>query len=511
MAVIYYLIRWCPGKTDSSRKDRTFVMPASSLPPNQLSTIMSPAAGPLRKLQPDAISVTQDVTIGMASSAPAASIGLTLAALAAATAYGSGAVILVTAIPMLVIANAYRRLNLWNANTGASFEWVGRAINPYLGFLAGWLMIAAYVIATVSGVEVLGPSVLAVFGADSASTWANLAIGTGVGVIMLAVAIAGIKITARTQVGMAVIEYALLIGFGIAGLVLVLLHRHGTIPLSRGWLSLGGIGGQGSAAAGFLVAVFMFTGWDGTLYVNEEVTSRYRNPGRAAVTAVAVLAVIYTLCTTGLQGTVPVSALQDHAASALVYTAQAIGGPGWAKAMAVALALSVIATTGTGIVLSARIIYGMASRRVLPPVLGNVSARFATPVWASVLAGVLIIGLTWVYLLATPVQDAFTDVVDVTGLLFAIFYALTALATVAYYRRRIISGLADALVLGALPLGAVGFLAWVLARTLRTAPAAQLWSLAGITGAGVVMMLAARIFLRPGFFSLPRESDTSRH
>ncbi len=65
--------------------------------------------------------------------------------------------------------------------------------------------------------------------------------------------------------------------------------------------------------------------------------------------------------------------------------------------------------------------------------------------------------------------------------------------------------------LGVLPLGAVGFLAWVLTNTLSTAPAAQVWSLAGITGAGVVMMLAARIFLRPGFFSLPRESDTSRH
>ena len=466
---------------------------------------------PLQKLEPDAISVTQDVIIGMASSAPAASIGLTLAALAAATAYGSGTVILLTALPMLVIANAYRRLNLWNANCGASFEWVGRAINPYLGFLTGWLMIAAYVIATVSGVEVLGPSVLAVFGASPASTWADIAIGTAVGVVMLVIAVAGIKITARTQVGMAFIEYTLLIGFGIAGLIAVLTRHHGTVPFSRGWLSISGVGGAGSAASGFLVAVFMFTGWDGTLYVNEEVTNRYRDPGRAAITAVIVLGVIYTLCTAGLQGSVPASALQDHSASALVYTAQAIGGSGWARAMAFALALSVIATTGTGIVLSARIVYGMASRRVLPAFLGNVPARFATPAAASVLAGFLIIALTWVYLLATSVQDAFTDVVDVTGLLFAIFYALTALATIAYYRRRIFSSLGDAVVLGVLPLGAVGFLAWVLVKTLSTAPAAQVWSLIGVIGAGVAMMVAARIFLRPAFFSLPRESDASKH
>jgi len=396
-------------------------------PQNVIKTSIDTAAAPLAKLQPDAISGTQDVIIGMASSAPAASIGLTIAALAATTAYGSGAIILFTAIPMLVIANAYRRLNLWNANCGASFEWVGRAINPYLGFLTGWLMIAAYVIATVSGVEVLGPTVLAVFGADSASTWADIAIGTGVGVIMLVIAVIGIKVTARTQVGMAFIEYTLLIGFGIAGLVMVLLHRHGTVPLSRGWLSFSGIGGKGSAA-------------------------------------VIALGVSYTLCTAGLQGTVPAKALQDNAASALVYTAQAIGGGGWAKAMAFALALSVVATTGT-----------------------------------------------WVYLLATSVQEAFTDVVDVTGLLFAIFYALTALATIAYYRRRIFSSPADAITLGILPLGAVAFLAWVLDQTLSVAPAAQVWSLTGITGTGVVVMLILRLAINPQFFRLPRESDASRH
>ena len=67
-------------------------------------------------------------------------MALTLAPLAAAAAYGSGPVILLCGMPMLIIANAYRRLNLWKANCGASFEWVGRAINPYLGFLTGWLM-----------------------------------------------------------------------------------------------------------------------------------------------------------------------------------------------------------------------------------------------------------------------------------------------------------------------------------------------------------------------------------
>jgi amino acid transporter len=143
---------------------------------------------PAARLEPNAIGVAQDMVIGMASSAPAATIGLVLAALAAATAYGSGPILLLTAVPMLVIANAYRRCNMWNANCGASFEWVGRAISPYLGFLTGWLMVVAYIIGTVAEILLLGPSVLAVFGSTSTEPWAWIAIGSAVGVVMLAVA-----------------------------------------------------------------------------------------------------------------------------------------------------------------------------------------------------------------------------------------------------------------------------------------------------------------------------------
>ena len=470
------------------------------------TAVPAPAGG----LEPDAIGVVQDTVIGMASSAPAATIGLSLAALVAATAYGSGPILILTAIPMLIIANAYRRCNMWNANCGASFEWVGRAINPYLGYLTGWLMVVAYIIGTVAEILLLGPSVLAVFGSTSTSNWAWIAIGTVVGVVMLTVAIAGIRFTARTQVGMAVVEYAILIGFAIWGLVAVLSHHHGTFGVTHGWFSLSGIDGKGSAVAGFLVAVFVYGGWDGSLYVNEEVRQRRVNPGRAAVIAVALLAIIYTLAQVGLQGVLSPARLQKDAGSgsALVDVAQALGGGNWAKVMALSIALSVVATTGTGIVLSSRIAYGMATYRALPASLSKVSARFSTPVVASVVVGVLLIALTWVYLLATSVQNAFFDVIDVTGLLFAIFYILTALATIVYYRRRVFSGAWDALILGLLPLGAAGFLGWMFEQSVQSAPWTQRWSLIGIIGLGLVMMFWARFIAGSPFFRIPRESDS---
>ncbi len=458
------------------------------------------------ELEADAIGIAEDTVIGMAASAPAASVGLTLAFLAAAVAYGSGPIIILTAIPMLIIANAYRRLNMWNANCGASFEWVGRAINPYLGFQTGWLMVAAYILGTISGVEVLAPTVLTAFGSSSSRTWANIGIDTALGLVMLVIAILGIKITARTQIGMALIEYVILVGFGIAGLVFVLGHGHGSYHATSGWLSPTGVGGAGSPAAGFLIAVFMFTGWDGAIYVNEETTRRRTNPGKAVMIAVGLLAVIYTLATVGLQGVVSPAKLQTNAASALVYVAQALGGGGWGKVMALSVALSAIASTGAGIVITARIVYSMAGQRTLPAFLGTVSRRFATPAAATLVVGMFVIAITWVYLLATSVQTAFTDVVDATGLLFSAFYILTALATIAYYRRRIFARPWDLISLGVLPLGAAGFLGWIIVKSMLQAPASQNWSILGIVVVGLVLMLVARFGLRSPFFGVRRET-----
>ena len=180
-------------------------------------------------LKPDAIGIAQATVIGMATSAPAATVAITLAVIAATTAYSGGIVILISAIPMLIIANAYRRLNLWSANCGASFEWVGRAINPYLGFLTGWLMIVTYIVGTVSSVIVLGPNVLAVTGGATAGR-ASIAIAFAVILVMLVLAVLGIRISARAQLGMAVFEYVVLVGTAIAGVCLGAQPPCGQLP-----------------------------------------------------------------------------------------------------------------------------------------------------------------------------------------------------------------------------------------------------------------------------------------
>ena len=460
------------------------------------------------RLEPDAIGVAQDTIIGLANVGPALSVALTLAGLAAAAAYGAVPVILLCMVPMVIIANSYRRLNLWSANAGASFEWVGRAINPYLGFLTGWLMLAANVLGTTAATVILAPSILAVFGSNSTSTWPNILISTAVIAVMLVIAIVGIRPTARVQVGIAAVEYTILIGFAIAGLIAVLNHHPGTFPITKGWFSLTGINGQGDLASGLLLGVFLFAGWDATVYVNEEVKHRRQNPGKAAIYAVFGLAIIYVISQIGLQGVVSPAKLQANSDSVLVYVADALGGPGWAKVMAFALAISVAASVGIGIVALSRISYGMAARRVLPPILGKVNHRYSTPVIASLVMGFLLIAIIWIYLLSTSVANVFSQLISVVGLLYAAFYVLTAAAVITYYRRRIVSNAWEMLLSGILPLCAAGFLVWITVKTLQTMTDPERWSLIGIAAAGVLVMLIVRFTLRPEFFQTPRESAT---
>ena len=131
---------------------------------------MIPAADPHQHgLAPNAIGLLQSIVISIANSAPTAAMTVTFAALVVAAAGGGAIAILITMLPMLVIAYSFRRLNRWEANCGAQYVWVGRAIGPRLGFMTGWLVLGALLLGTVATVFPVGPSFLNLLGLDSSS------------------------------------------------------------------------------------------------------------------------------------------------------------------------------------------------------------------------------------------------------------------------------------------------------------------------------------------------------
>ena len=463
------------------------------------------------RLEPDAIGVAQDTIIGLASSAPAATMAVALAALAAKAAYGGGPVIMLCGIPMLILANTYRRLNLWNANCGASFEWVGRAINPYLGFLVGWLMLAGCLTGTISVVVVLSPAVLAVFGASAGSSLAEHLAQHG-----------GHHGHGRHRGGRHPHHRAHPGRHGgdrvrdphrllRLGLLEVLGHHHGTFPITKGWLSLSGINGKGNLAAGLLIAVFMYTGWDATVYVNEEVKHRRRQPGPGRRLRGRAAGRLVRPPAGGHAGRGVAGQLQANSSSALVYIAQVLGGGGWAKVMAFALALSVIASTGTGIVITARIAYGMASHRVLPPVLGNVSRRYATPAIGTVIIGADPhrghLGVPAVQLDRDRLhRRGQRDRLAVRRFLHAHRARRGHVLPAPHLQQHLGRGARRHPSAGRRRVPGLGG-----GQVAANAPASQRWSLIGIIGAGLVLMLVARFILRSPFFRIPRESAAREH
>ncbi|HEX3330022.1 MAG TPA: APC family permease, partial [Gaiellales bacterium] len=296
------------------------------------------------RLARNALSLAGNIGIALGSSASTASVALTLAAIVAASSFASPIAILICGLPMLAIAAAFRRLNRWRVNCGATYAWGGRAISPYFGFIVGWITILAYVVGVVSISLPIGPYVVSLFG-NSSSRPGEAIVGFVAVILVTAIAYLGIKLTAWTQWVLIAIEYT---GVGILAiwcLVAVFSHNPHSVPFSWSWFSWSSMGGLSGFISASLIAVYMFSGWDTGILVNEETSDAREKPGQSVVTSVIVLALMYAFLTFALQGAVHTKDLEANGDNALSYIAQVISGSALAKYMILAVALSALGST----------------------------------------------------------------------------------------------------------------------------------------------------------------------
>jgi amino acid transporter len=475
-------------------------------------------ASPGRRLRANAIGLKDAVIVGMASSGPTASIALTLAAIVSAANYGGPVAVLICALPMFGIALAYRRLNRWHADCGASYTWIGRAITPYLGFIVGWIMLLGYFLGTISDVLPIGPYVLAAFAPGlQNSTFATALSGSIWLVIVTIIAYIGIKVTARFQWVLATIEYLTVAVFAVVSLVAVFSGNPRSASFSWSWFSWSGIGGTSGLVGGILIAVYMFSGWDTSIYVNEETKQSRVNPGRAVLISVATLTFMYAFFTFAYQGAVRRGALLAHGSNALFYIVKQLAGSPWDKVMIVAVLLSVIGATQTALVSGARIAFAMGGDGTLPKTLGRTHPVHRTPAVATLLFAGLALIVLWVYVLgSSSVQGAFGKVIASVGLMFALFYAATGAGMAVYYRKLAVRSVRGFIELMIVPGLSAAFLLWV---AVKSVPGLGGWGSSVMTlayimiGIGVLLMVIARLRRQTGYFSRPIEAyqpDTAR-
>jgi len=396
-------------------------------PASSGGTLASPAAGQAdRGLRSGALKVGDVIILALASSGPTQSIAVALAAMVATVAYASFLPLLICFIPMLGIAWGYQRLNAWQPNAGATYSWVGRALNPHAGFFSGWIMLMYYVIGTTSLTVPLGTYFLTFFSNAAASNTVDVAlVGTAFNLIVLVVAAFGIKLSARFQWGWAIFEYGLLVAFTVAALVVIYgHHRAGAVHISSSWFTVSGAGGFHALISGILIAIFLYSGWDTAAYVGEEADGK--KAGSAAITSVVVLFVMYSVVILALQGIAPNSKIQANAGNVLAYVGQLIGGGFWSNVMIVAVLGGTLASLQAAIVSASRIGFAMGRDRVFPGWFGRTHARHQTPWNATILFGLLNIGFLWAATLIGSIGKALADIVSTLGLIAAMFYLLTA-------------------------------------------------------------------------------------
>ena len=459
------------------------------------------------RLRNNALNLLGNVGLALGSAAPTASIALTLAAIVAASSYASPVAILIIGLPMLGIAAAFKRLNRWHVNCGATYQWGARAISPYYGFMVGWLIFLAYFVGVISICLPIGPYLISLFG-NAQSRLGEAIIGSAAVVAVTIVAYIGIRVAAWVQWALIAIEYIGITILAVYCLVAVFGHHAGSVPFSVSWFSWSSLGGVSGFIAASLIAVYMFSGWDTGIMVNEETENPRETPGNAVMLSVVVLALLYAFFTFAFQGAVTNRALQANGADALSYIAQQVAGSALAKYMILAVALSAIGSTLATLVSGVREAFAMGADGVLPRPLARTDPRFKTPSLATVIIGVLAVIGTWVYILgSSSVQNSFDTIVAVDGMLFALFYAFTGITMVVYFRRMAAAGPRNAVTMLLIPLISAAFLLYVVWKSvpgLGGWTSGSLISLYILLGVGAVIMAYARA-TGSAYFATPRE------
>jgi amino acid transporter len=433
------------------------------------------------------------VVLGLSSSGPAQTLAVSLASLVAASAYGGPVPILICLIPMLGIAFAYRRLNRWDPSAGATYTWVARVFNPYLGFLSGWMILLYYTLGTTTLTIPAGTYTLRMLAPSLEDRqWAVFAVGGGWNLLITAFAIAGLKIAVRLEWAIVLFQYAVLLL--VAALALhALAGGHTAAHFSWQWFSPAGIGGIKGLMSGLVIACFMYSGWDAAVYVNEETRDRANSPGKAAIASVVMLALIYSMTTFAFQGVLAPDELQAHAGDALSAVSARLVREPWNKLMALAVLTGTLATLQAAVLSASRMGLAMSRDRVMPAYFERMRADGSTP-WAATLtmSGVNLVLLA-LALGTTSIAAALSNAATSLGLISIVFYGITAAA--ALRQLRAAPGPRSSLIAGGLfPLIGVLFSVFVLIGSLATGVFSAAVAAYGLGSIAVGALIA--LFLR---------------
>ncbi|SEI44250.1 amino acid/polyamine/organocation transporter, APC superfamily [Arthrobacter sp. yr096] len=463
------------------------------------------AVVPPKGLHAGILDLGDSVMLGLASTAPVYSLAATLGLIVAVNGNYTPLILVLGFIPVLFIAYAFRELNSAMPDCGTTFFWARKAFGPWAGWLGGWGVALAGVVVLANLAQIAGKYLWLLVGDGSLADNTWLVTATGVLFIgfMTYVNHRGIRLGEHVQRTLTYIQYISLGIFAVA----IVFRIAGGAPEGQAfdfeWFNpAGAFADPGAVVHGVLLALFIYWGWDTCLALNEETENPAKTPGRGAVISAFVLMAIYVsvallvmmYATIGTDGI----GLGNEANQDDVFLAMkdVVLGP-WGWLIIVAVLASVLSSTQTTILPTARGTLSMGVHGALPPRFGKVHERFQTPGFSTQVMGAVAV----VYYVAMSFlsENLLSDSISAISLFIAFYYALTGFSCVWFFRSTLRESARNLWFRGILPfLGALSLTAaFFISAVQMWDPAYGDTQIFGIGGAFVsgVLLLALGVVL----------------
>ncbi len=445
------------------------------------------------------------IVIGVASTAPgyslAASIGFVTGEVGAKAPF----IMLFAFVPMACIAASFYYLNKADPDCGTNFTWGVRAFGPKAGWIAGWGCIVADLVIMPNLAGVSGQYLVLLFSETAAD---NIYLTTFIGILFIIamtwICWKGIELSARSQVLLlgtelivlaifAVIAFTKAMGQGIERTVDGVTYR--SMKPSLSWMSPSGVPSS-AIIAGLVVAVFIYWGWDTCVSVNEEAKDSSKTPGRAAVLSTVILLAIYLVTSYGSVALLGPEFVTNNADEAIYQLGKVALPTIMVKLLVIAVLTSAAASCQTTILPATRTMLSMGSHGAAPGKLARIDPKRLTPDYSTWLFG--IISIVWYVMLVVVSHNTSTDAysasIAAVGMAIAVYYGLSGISCIVYFRRFLFKSPKNFVMIGFLPGLGGTILLYVFFKTIWDARNAA-YGYGTLFGIGTVLLIGTLLLV----------------
>jgi amino acid transporter len=457
-------------------------------------------------LRAGVLGLFDSVIMGVAGVAPGYSIAATTAILFGAVLLGGPAALLYCGVAMFGIVFAFSYLGRVEANAGASYSWVRRALHPILGFLSGWALVVSALIFMVIATVPAGANVLGLFSTTAANNKVEVTlVGAVFFLLMVAAVAAGVTITVTVQIVMSCVEIFILLLFA----ALAIFHGHHVHSFSWHWLSPTVFHGQAGFVKGALVAAFYYWGWDVTANLNEETKGAKKTPGLGAMVGIIFVFLLFEVFTIATNMVLTSGQINKNSADVLSTLGQQVWHGNAGKIIVLAVVLSTVATLETTLIQVTRTLFAMGRDNTLPKRLGTVHPKRKTPIFATGVVMVISLALFVGSQSFHSINSIMNDGINAIGLQICIYYCLAGLAVVMLYRKQLLLSASNFFFMGLWPFVGAVFMGYLFVKSIPTlygADSATVWIGLGAMALGLIPMFYYWSKHNP-YYDMPAKED----